>query len=118
MTTFTINLPDNLNVPSNWDAQTFVLEKLYADGLVPSCPAVQTVVNEEDDDPDSWFTPEERKQFKENRRRLEREFENTWTDKDQEELYQLLLNGPVADEEEILELEEIQEMRRRWTSPW
>ena len=115
MTTFTINLPDNLNVPSNWDVQAFVLEKLYADGLIPSCPAVQTVVNEEDDAPDSWFTPEERKQMKENRRRLDEEATKNPPRYSKDDFYQILLNGPVADEETIKRQDEVREHIKQWT---
>ena len=121
MPTFTIDLPDNLNIPADWDAQSFVLTKIHESGMFSLGRGAQEDDDdiEIEDDPDSWFTIEERKQFVRNRRRLEKEFEkNRKTDAEHEEYYQFILNFPVADEEEIQALEEIQEMRQRWVSPW
>jgi hypothetical protein len=120
MPTITIDIPDSLNIPPDWNAQMFVLEKMYEAGFIPSDQAPQT---DKDCIPanaalESWFTPEEHAQFRENRRRLEEKFNSPQTQREQEELYQLLLNGPVADEEEIQTLEEIQRMRRQWKLPW
>jgi len=72
----------------------------------------------ESQDAESWFTPEQIARFKENRRRLDEEYEKNPPPLTHEEYQQVLLNGPVATEEEIQTLEEIQEMRRRWKSPW
>lgn len=133
MPTITIDLPDNLNVPANWDARAFFATKLYEAGFLSSVQVAQTAgvspktcvepvedsVPEEETKRESWFTPEQRAQFRENRRRLEEEAaKNPRTEEEWEEYYQFILNGPVADEEEIQALEEIQEMRRRWVSPW
>ena len=118
MPTFTIDLPDNLNIPSNWDIRTFVIQKIHEEGMFPSDQAGQGEDDTVDPDPDSWFTLEQRKQFRENRRRLEEEVTKNPPRMTHEEYYQLLMNGPVATEEEIQVLEEIQEMRRQWKSPW
>jgi hypothetical protein len=143
MPTITIDLPDDLNVPSNWDARMFFVAKMYEAGFLSSDQAAQTVgvspptffdsarghlpepanpepesQEPESQDTESWFTPEQIAQFKENRRRLERELDNPQTKKNQEELYQLLLNGPVADEETIRRQDEIREEMMRWTLPW
>ena len=115
MPTITIDLPDSVNIPR---ARTFVLEKLHEAGFLPSEQAVQTAEDDGDDDPDSWLTPEMRKKAKENRRRLDEEAAKNPPKRSKEEMLQILLNGPVADEETIQTLEEIQEMRQRWTSPW
>ena len=115
MPTLTIDLPDSVSIPH---ARTFVLEKLHEAGFFPSDPSEQSDEDEVDDDPDSWFTPEMRRQAKENRRRLEEEARKRTPKYTKEEFYQILLNGPVADEETIKTLEEIQEMRQRWNSPW
>ena len=63
----------------------------------------------------SWFTEEEREQFRQNRLRLDEELKRNPPKMSREELNQLLLNGPVADEETCKRYDEIQEMRRRWT---
>jgi len=133
MPTITINLPDNLNVPANWDVRMFVATKMYEAGILSSEQAAQTAgvqaaafvepaeesVPVEESKRESWFTPEQRAQFRENRRRLEEEWaKNPRTEEDWEEYYQFILNGPVADKEEIQALEEIQEMRKKWVSPW
>jgi len=118
MPTITIDLPDNANVPSDWDAQMFFVTKMYEAGFIPSdCESVKdsVPVNTESE---SWFTPEEHAQFRANRRRLEEEAAKNPPRISREEYHQILLNGPVADEEEIQALEEIQQMRRQWVSPW
>ena len=118
MPTITIDLPDCLNVPSNWNAQTFVLEKMYEAGFIPSDtePVKNSVpANTESE---SWFTLEEHAQFRANRRRLEEELDNDQTQKNQEELYQLLLNGPIADEETIKLQDEVREHMKQWKLPW
>jgi len=114
MQTITIDLPDNVSVPH---ARTFVLEKLHEAGFLPLEQVEQTVENEIDDDPDSWFTPEMRKQAKENRRRLEEEFRRNPPPLSHEEFLQLLLNGPVADEETIRQQDEVREHMRQWKIP-
>jgi len=60
-----------------------------------------------EEDPDCWFTPEQIAQAKENRRRLEEEWAKNPPPLSREEFRQVLLNGPVATEEEIQALEEI-----------
>jgi hypothetical protein len=42
---------------------------------------------------------------------------NPRTKEDQEELYRLLLNGPVADEETIKMQDEVREHMRQWKLP-
>ena len=126
MPTFTIDLPDTLNVPSNWDiqafVQAFVVSKMHEAGyLLPDQaafvePAQEYIPMEEA--PDCWFTPEQIAQAKENRRRLEEEWAKNPPPLSREEFRQVLLNGPVATEEEIQALEEIQEMRKQWKLPW
>jgi U3 small nucleolar RNA-associated protein 14 len=124
MPTVTIDLPNSLNVPANWDVQTFVLEKMYEAGFLASDQVIQTIPESVKDyvpanrESESWFTPQEHAQFRENRRRLEEELENSQTDKEQEELYKLLLAGPVADEETIKRQDEIREHIRQWKLPW
>jgi len=120
MPTFTIDLPDNWNIPANWDARSFVMKKLYEAGMISSdqvAPSAEEDNAEVDVDTDSYFTPELREQIARNRKRLDEEYAKNPPKRSDEEYHQLLLNGPVADEEEIQALEEIQEMRRRWTSP-
>jgi len=121
MPTITIDLPDTLNVPANWDAQMFFVTKMSEAGFLSSNQAVQTV---EDDVPadgtkrESWFTPEEHAQFRENRRRLDEEAaKNPRTKEDQEELHRILLNFPVADEEAIRMQDEVREHMRQWKLP-
>ena len=126
MPTVTIDLPDNLNVPANWDARTFFVTKMYEAGFLSFDQAAQTadvapstfVEPVNDTENESWFTPEQRAQFRANRRRLEENLARNPHPMSREEYYQVLLNGPIADEEEIQTLEEIQEMRKRWVSPW
>jgi len=96
----------------------FVLEKLHEGGFLPSDQAEQSIEDEVDDDPDSWLTPEMRRKAKENRRRLEEEARRNPPKRSKEEMLQLLINLPIPDDETIKTLEEIQEMRQRWTSPW
>lgn len=115
MPTLTIDLPESVNIPR---ARTFVLEKLQEGGFLPSNQAEQTIEDEVDDDPDSWFTPEMRRKAKENRKRLEEEARRNPAKRSKEEMLQLLINLPMPDDETIKTLEEIQEMRQRWTSPW
>jgi len=117
MPTFTIDLPDTLNVPSNWDiqafVQAFVVTKMHEAGyLLPDQESVQEYIPMEED-PDCWFTPEQIAQAKENRRRLEEKWAKNPPPLSREEFRQALLNCPVATEEEIQALEEIQEMRKR-----
>ena len=114
MQTITIDLPDNVSVPH---ARTFVLEKLHEAGFLPLEQVEQTVENEIDDDPDSWFTPEMRRQAKENRRRLEEEFRKNPPAMTREEFLQFVLNGPVADEETIKRQDEVREHLRQWKIP-
>ena len=118
MPTITIDLPDCLNVPSNWNAQTFVLEKMHEAGFLPSDVESAEVSAPANTESESWFTPEERAQFRANRRRLEAELDDSQAKKNQEELYQLLLNGPVADEETIKRQDEVREHIRQWKLPW
>jgi len=143
MPTITIDLPDNLNVPANWDVRLFVITKMYEAGILSPDQAAQTVgvpqpqflesarnflpesVNperksQEPESPEaeSWFTPEQIARFKENRRRLDEEWAKNPPPLTKDELLHLLLNGPVATEEEIQMQDEIQEMRKRWKSPW
>jgi len=114
MPTLTIDLPDSVNIPR---ARTFVLEKLHEAGFLPSEPAVQTAEDEGDDDPDSWLTPEMRKKAKENRRRLDEEAAKNPPPLSHEEFLQLLLNGPVADEETIKRQDEVREHLKQWKIP-
>ena len=120
MSTITINLPEGLNVPANWDAQSFFISKMYEAGILLPEPSVTFVEPAplEDAESESWFTPEQIAQFKENRRRLDEEWAKNPPPMSREEFTQHLLNGPVATDEEIQTLEEIQEMRRQWKSPW
>ena len=127
MPSITIDLPDNLNVPANWDARAFFATKLYEAGFLSSDLAAQTasvppmafVEPTDTESADSWFTPEERAQFRENRRRLDEEWtKNPRAKEEQEELYRLLLNGPVADEETIKMQDEVREHIRQWKLPW
>jgi len=115
MPTLTIDLPDSVNIPR---ARTFVLEKLHEAGFFPSDKAEQSIEDEVDNDPDSWFTPEMRRKAKENRKRWEEEARRNPPKRSKEEMLQLLINLPMPDDETIKTLEEIQEMRQRWTSPW
>ena len=115
MATITIDLPDSVNVPR---ARTFVLEKLYEAGFLSSEQAEQSVGDEVDDDPDSWFTPEMRRQAKANRRRWEEEArKKTRTEEDRARLHRILLNFPVADEEAIKMQDEASEHLRKWKIP-
>jgi len=91
---------------------------MYEAGILSSDQVAREENDSADPSADSWFTPEQRKQFRANRRRLEEEAAKNPPPISHEEYYRLLLNGPVADEEEIQALEEIQEMRRQWVSPW
>ncbi|MCL2119615.1 MAG: UPF0175 family protein [Planctomycetaceae bacterium] len=43
MPTIIIDLPDNLNVPSDWDARMFFVAKMYEAGILSSDQAAQTV---------------------------------------------------------------------------
>ena len=130
MPTITIDLPDNLNVPANWDARVFFATKLYEAGFLSSdcvlptievaaTTSVESTDTESEALPDSWFTPEERAQFRENRRRLDEEWaKNPRAKEEQEELYRLLLHGPVADEETIKMQDEVREHIKQWKLPW
>jgi len=117
--TIDLDLPDNANIPLDWDARAFVLAKMQEEGLLASEQTAQTAdVTDEDDDPDSWFTPELRRRAKENRRRLEEEARRNPPKHSKEELLELLLNLPVADEETIKRQDEAREHMRQWKLPW
>ena len=86
MPTITIDLPDNLNVPADWDARAFFAAKMYEAGILSCNQAAQSAgvppsafvepnkeSAAEDTQSESWFTPEEHAQFRENRRRLAEE---------------------------------------------
>jgi len=125
MPTITIDLPDNVTLPVDWDAQAFVLSKMYESGLIASPPAAQFEEkieeqedDEIDDDPDSWFTLEQRKQFKENRRRLEEELKKNPPKMSREEFTELLLNMGVPDEETIKRQDEVREHMKQWKIRW
>jgi len=115
MPTLTIDLPDSVSV---LHARTFVLEKLREAGFLPSEQAEPTFEDNDGYDPDSCLTPEMQRLAKANRRRLEEEARKRTPKRSKEEMLQLLINLPMPDEETIITLEEIQEMRQRWTSPW
>jgi hypothetical protein len=118
MPTITINLPDNLNVPLDWDVQSFLAEKMYEAGFLTFEPAVQTIdIPPPVSDSESWFTPEERAQFRENRRRLDEEAARNPLPYTYEEYRQILLNFPVADEEDIKRQDEVREHMRQWRLP-
>jgi len=118
MPTITIDIPDNAMIPADWDVQSFVLSKMYESGMIVSQPMGQAVSEEEvDEDPDSWFTLEQRKQFKENRRRLEEEWRKNPPKMTKEEFSNLLLNFPVADEETIKLQDEVRKHLRQWKTP-
>ena len=132
MPTITINLPDNLNVPANWDVRMFVATKMYEAGILSSEQAAQTAgvqaaafvepaeesVPVEETKRESWFTPEQRAQFRENRRRLDEEAaKNPRTEEEWEEFHRLVLNFPVADEEDIKRQDEVREHMRQWKLP-
>jgi len=115
MPTLTIDLPDKTNV---LHARTFVLEKLHEAGFLPSDQAEQTIEEDDDCDPDSWFTPEMRRKAKENRKRWEEEYAKNPPPLSHEEFLQLLLNFPVASEEAIKQQDEASEhIRRQWRTP-
>ena len=124
MPTITIDLPDNLNVPSNWDARIFVAAKMYEAGILSSDQAAQTIGVSQPaflesargylPESDSWFTPEQVAQFKENRRRLEEEYADNPAPMTKEEFMQFFLNGPVADDETIHRQDEIREDMKQW----
>ncbi len=130
MPLITINLPDNLNVPSNWDARMFVAAKMYEAGILSSDQAAQSVGLPQqkfiesardyvpvapESESESWFTLEERAKFKENRRRLDEEYSKTPPPVSKSEFIQFLVDGPVADEETIRRQDEIREDMKRWT---
>jgi hypothetical protein len=116
--TIDLDLPDNVTLPLNWDARSFVLEKMYEEGLLASSQASAT--DEEFDgeyDPDSWLTPEMQRQAKENRRRLEERIRKNPPPMSREEFLQFLLNGPVASEETIKLQDEVREHIKQWKIP-
>jgi hypothetical protein len=129
MPTITIDLPDNLNVPSDWDVQSFLTAKMYEAGFLTYDHAVESISEPSPDntavnsitvnsDSESWFTPEQRAQFKENRRRLDEEAaRNPRSKEDREKLHRILLNFPVADEEDIKRQDEVREHMRQWKLP-
>ena len=112
MPTITIDLPDSVNIPR---ARSFVLEKLHEAGFLPPDQVVPIV--EDDDDPGSWLTPEMRQRAKENRRRLDEEFAKNPPPLSHEDFLQLILNGPVADEETIKRQDEVREHMKQWKIP-
>jgi hypothetical protein len=120
MPTITIDIPDTVCIPADWDAQSFVLSKMYESGMIASRLEVQ---NEEeaddivDDEPD-WMTPELREKIKENRRRLEEEWAKNPPKMSHEEFLQLILNCPVADEETIALQDEAREHMKQWKTRW
>ena len=118
--TIDLDLPDTANIPQGWDARAFVLAKMQEEGLLASEQTLQIVdeSEEEDNDPDSWFTPEMRKRAKENRRRWDEEARRNPPKRSKEELLELLLNFPVADEETIKRQDEAREHMRQWKLPW
>jgi hypothetical protein len=131
MPTITINLPDNLNVPSNWDARMFVAAKMYEAGILSSDQAAQSVgvplpefaesardYVPENAESESWFTLEQIAQFKENRRRLDEKLAKNPPPMSNEEFLQFLLHFPVADDETIQRQDEVREDMKRWKLPW
>jgi len=109
-----------MNVPANWDAQMFFVTKMREAGFLSTDQAVQTVddVHADNTKRESWFTPEEHAQFRENRRRLEEAWaKNPQTEEEREEFYRVLLNFPVADEEDIKRQDEVREHMRQWKIP-
>ena len=102
MPTITIDLPDNVNLR---DARTFMLEKLYEAGFLASEQNVGEPAGEKE-------------QFRENRERLEEEFAKTPLPLSREEFLQLVLNGPVANEETIRRQDEVREHIKQWKMPW
>ena len=138
MPTIIIDLPDNLDVPSNWDARVFVAAKMYEAGILSSDQAAQTIgvsqpaflesARDYLPEPEfhepanptpelwltSWFTPEHIAQFKENRRRLEEEYAKNPPPMTKEEFMQFILNGPIADEETIQSQDEIRKDMKQW----
>ena len=118
MPTITINLPENLNVPLDWDAQSFFMTKMYEAGILSPEPPEAFVkpVPESNTESESWFTPEQIAQFKENRRRLDEEALKNPPPYSREEFMQILLNGPVADEETIQRQDEIRKEMEQWTT--
>jgi hypothetical protein len=92
---------------------------MYEAGFLTSDYAVESISVPPPDciteDSESWFTAEERAQFRENRRRLEEEWAKNPPPLSKEEFLQSILNGPVADEETIQRQNEVREEMRRWT---
>jgi hypothetical protein len=111
MPTITIDLPDNVSIPH---ARTFVLEKLHEAGFLPS---ERTEPSDEKYVPDSWLTPEMKRQAKKNRWRLEEKRRKSPPPMRQEDFLELILNGPVADEETIKRQDEVREHLRQWKIP-
>jgi len=114
MPTITIDLPNNVSASH---ARTFVLERLYEAGFLPSEQDLPTTEDEVDDDPDSWLTPEMQKQAKANRRRWEEEFRRHPPPLSHEDFLQFVLNGPVASEETIKRQDEVREHLKQWKIP-
>ena len=118
MPTITIDLPDTMNVPSDWNVQTFVLEKMYEAGFLPSDAEFVKDSVPACKESESWFTPEERAQFRANRRRLEEEAAKNPPSMSKEEFHQVLMNFPVATEEDIQRQNEVREHIEQWKLPW
>ena len=117
--TIDLDLPDNANIPQNWDARAFVLKKMQEEGILASDQTPQTAgeSDEEEYDPNSWLTPEMQKKARENRRRLEEDARRNPPKRSKEELLELLLNFPVANEETIQRQDEAREHMRQWKLP-
>ena len=116
-----------MDIPANWDAQSFILTKMYESGMFTSDQVAQAVGDapvaedegEVDTHPDSWFTREEREQFAKNRKQLEGEFaKKRMTDEEHEEYLQLVFNYSVADAETVQRQDEVREHMKQWINPW
>ena len=117
--TIDLDLPDNANIPQDWDARAFVLAKMQEEGLLASDQTHQIAgeSEEEEYDPDSWLTPEMQKKAKEHRRRREEKERKNPPPYSHEEFTQILRNFPVADEETIKRQDEVREHMRQWKLP-
>jgi len=117
--TIDLDLPDNANIPLDWDARGFVLEKMQEEGLL----ALNQTAQDADESgveelvPDSWLTSEMQKKASENRQRLEEEARSNPPTYSHEEFLQILLNFPIADEETVKRQDEVRGHMRQWTIP-